>query len=132
MSTEEKIIPMEEVTEPDRNEETPEVITPEQYVICTDEAISYSEDLKCLDALKLLLGGILFTIQHAHATISDAQPEKAEEVKRELYDLVNIGASNVLKKFAPEFELRPDLTAEAIMKAENEILDEFDEETTEE
>lgn len=128
MSTEEKIIPMEEVGEPDRNEETPEVITPEQYVICAEEAISYSDDLKCIDALKLLLGGILFTIQHAHATISDVHPEKAEEVKRELYDLVNIGASNILKKFAPEFELRPDLTAEAIMKAENEILDDFAEE----
>ena len=119
MSTEEKIIPMEEVNE---------VITPEQYVICAEEAISYSDDLKCIDALKLLLGGILFTIQHAHATISDVHPEKAEEVKRELYDLVNIGASNILKKFAPEFELRPDLTAEAIMKAENEILDDFAEE----
>lgn len=121
MSTEEKIIPMKEVGEP-------EVITPEQYVICAEEAISYSDDLKCIDALKLLLGGILFTIQHAHATISDVHPEKAEEVKRELYDLVNIGASNILKKFAPEFELRPDLTAEAIMKAENEILDDFAEE----
>ena len=128
MSTEEKIIPMKEVGEPDRNEETPEVITPEQYVICAEEAISYSDDLKCIDALKLLLGGVLFTIQHAHATISDVHPEKAEEVKRELYDLVNIGASNILKKFAPEFELRPDLTAEAIMKAENEILDDFAEE----
>lgn len=42
--------------------------------------------------------------------------------KAELYDTYNEAASAFLATFAPEIEKRPDLTAEAIMKAENELL----------
>lgn len=47
---------------------------------------------------------------------------KQEEVKALLFDLVNLKMSAVLESFAPEFELRPNLTTEAIIKAENELL----------
>ena len=42
--------------------------------------------------------------------------------KAELYDLYNEAASAFLKTFAPDITLRPDLTEEAILKAENELL----------
>ena len=42
--------------------------------------------------------------------------------KGALYDMFNVGASNVLAKFAPEFELRPNLTTQAILEAENRII----------
>ena len=42
--------------------------------------------------------------------------------KPELYDLYNEAASAFLATFAPEIERHPDLTSEAILKAENELI----------
>lgn len=47
----------------------------------------------------------------------------APQAKAQIFDMVNYKASALLEHFAPEYELRPDLTTEAIMKAENEILE---------
>ena len=49
--------------------------------------------------------------------------KKVPEAKPEIFDMVNYKASALLEHFAPEYELRPGLTEEAIMKAENEILE---------
>ena len=50
-------------------------------------------------------------------------PEAAkEECKGTLYDLFNVAASKLLQNFAPEFELRPNLTAMAIKEAEDAII----------
>lgn len=61
-------------------------------------------------------------------------PEKAAEyldkVKCDLYDAYNTAASSVLSMFAPEIEMRPDLTVDAIIAAENKILDETDDPET--
>jgi hypothetical protein len=59
------------------------------------------------------------------STFNDEVPEEHKQaVKEEMYDMFNIGASNVLQEFAPDIEARPDLTTEAIMKAEDEIMEE--------
>lgn len=63
--------------------------------------------------------------ERTKAVVDDAPP-MVSEMKKALYDHYNFSASKVLELFAPEFELRPDLTAEAILKAENEILMEQD------
>lgn len=42
--------------------------------------------------------------------------------KARLYDLYNEAASAFLSVFAPDIEKRPDLTAEAILEAENALL----------
>ena len=42
--------------------------------------------------------------------------------KGTLYDMVNVAASHTLEMFAPEFELRPNLTSQAILEAENKII----------
>lgn len=46
------------------------------------------------------------------------------EAKEQMYFAYNYTASNVLAAFIPEDLLRPDLTAEAIIKAENELIEE--------
>ena len=46
------------------------------------------------------------------------------ELKGMLYDFYNVNASNLLATFAPEFEKNPDLTTQAILKAENELIEE--------
>lgn len=43
-------------------------------------------------------------------------------VKKHLYQMYNEAASSILQLYAPEFELRPDITTEAIQKAEEEII----------
>ena len=48
----------------------------------------------------------------------------AEETKAFLYDTYNAAASAFLEVFAPEIELRPDLTAEAILEMENNLINE--------
>ena len=49
-------------------------------------------------------------------------PEEAEQLKEYIYDRFNIAASRTLEIFAPEIEMRPSLTTDAILKAENELL----------
>ena len=44
--------------------------------------------------------------------------------KEALYDLINHTASGTLRLFAPDLDLRPDITADAILRAENDIINE--------
>ena len=39
-----------------------------------------------------------------------------------MYEMINIGASSLLNRLFPEIEMRPDLTVDALMKAENELI----------
>jgi isopenicillin N synthase-like dioxygenase len=45
-------------------------------------------------------------------------------IKEDLYDALNAGASHILELFAPEIELRPDITVEALARMEREIMKE--------
>lgn len=47
-----------------------------------------------------------------------------QSVTESLYDMYNASASHILEVFAPDIEMRPNLTAEAILQAENKILNE--------
>ena len=49
-------------------------------------------------------------------------PDDQAKVKALLYDNLNLAASRTLEAFAPEYELRPNLTAKAIQEAENRII----------
>ncbi len=52
-------------------------------------------------------------------------PEETKEAATQtIYDLYNLAASNLLATFAPEIEMRPDLTATAILEMENKIIEE--------
>jgi hypothetical protein len=56
-------------------------------------------------------------------SIVNAAPEDSKQnTKEELYDMYNAAASNTLFIFAPDIEMRPHLTSEAILKAEDEII----------
>ena len=53
----------------------------------------------------------------------DMTPERLTDIKGQVFDIYNGQASLVLDKFAPDIELRKDLTADSMLKAENEVLD---------
>jgi len=55
---------------------------------------------------------------------TEADPRDQLQARNEIYDLINNAASNTLTKFAPDLELRPTLTEAAILRAENEIMQE--------
>lgn len=52
------------------------------------------------------------------------QLNKFISIKAQLYDMYNLAVSSVLEHYAPEFELRPDITADAIAKEEERIVKE--------
>ena len=55
--------------------------------------------------------------------IRDKAPaEHKEAITNTLYDNYNFAASHLLEAYAPEKEMRPGLTAQAILEAENAII----------
>lgn len=70
-----------------------------------------------------LLSGIFSNVLGVmNAAVERAPDEHKEEAKGQLYDCFNMAASRTLELFAPEYELRPGLTAQAILEAENRII----------
>ena len=47
-----------------------------------------------------------------------------EAMASDMHELINVGASTLLNRLFPEIAMRPDLTTEAILEAENKIMDE--------
>ena len=89
-----------------------------------DGRMMSSEDLTAVDFVNITLSTQMQIFKSIVNQANDA--EEAEAIVEDLYDLYNQAASAFLTAFAPEIELRPDLTAEAILKAENEILDQVE------
>lgn len=67
---------------------------------------------------------ILFTVQlQAMNQVKNSTPEEhRQQVLEDLYDKYNAGASNLLYLFAPDEELHPDLTVEAMKEAEDRYM----------
>lgn len=72
---------------------------------------------------------VLFTVQLemmknslAHAQKSDLTEDQINLIRDDMYDKYNAGASNVLYLFAPDNELHPDLTVEAMKAAEDQYM----------
>lgn len=72
---------------------------------------------------------VLFTVQleMMRGTLAQAEkaghtPQEIEQIRDNLYDNYNAGASNVLYLFAPDNELHPDLTVEAMKAAEDQYM----------
>lgn len=55
---------------------------------------------------------------------TEEQMDKLIAIKSQLYDMYNLAVSSVLEHYAPEFELRPDITADAIANEEERIVKE--------
>ncbi len=63
------------------------------------------------------------TVLHLMEQFSEAVPEGDREKAREvMYHFMNERFSALLERFAPNIEMRPNLTVDAIMKAQNELL----------
>jgi hypothetical protein len=81
--------------------------------------IEHQGELHFEDAINTLTTAMLFYMNQFTKNVKE---EHQEHVRQTVYDFANDRFTQVLEMYAPEFELRPHLTTEAIMKAENEIL----------
>ena len=89
-------------------------ITEEGYTLCSEGVTATDFSGICLNAMLGVYRDII--------SQQDTEEEK-KKCAEELYDMFNIQASAFLDELIPEKELRPDLDEQAILKAQNEILD---------
>ena len=82
--------------------------------------VHYRKPITLADFMTVVHTAMLSTMK---ATVEKTPAEAKEKVKEELYDMLNAAASNTLAYFAPEIEMRPHLTTQAILEAENAILE---------
>jgi hypothetical protein len=92
--------------------------------IDSEKGITSSEKLTFEDAMRLLGTATIAIMQGFD---EDMRPQLNEEEFKELhgrvYDMYNIMAGNILDTYDPMRSPQTDLTAQAIMEAENAILD---------
>lgn len=92
--------------------------------IDTETGISASEHLSFDDALRLIGTAALSMMEGLDKYVKENDAENYESVHGAVYDKFNIMAGNILDAFDNTRSPATDLTAEAILRAENEILDE--------
>lgn len=95
------------------------------HIVNGQVRLTYKEPMTITDFLQVISTGILLSLN----AIAEAAPEdQRQEVKEDLYDMYNAAASNTLSYFAPEIEMRPHLTSQAILEAEDNILNRLEKE----
>lgn len=94
-----------------------EIVT--QYNEKNEVRVKTSREANFEEILQVSFSGTLALMYDLLAKVPE---EDRTAAKGELYDMLNIAASNALSVFAPEIEMRPNLTVDAIMKAEDEII----------
>lgn len=92
--------------------------------IDSEKGLSSNEHLSFDDALRLIGTAALSIMQGLDAYVKEKDTENYESVHGAIYDKFNIMAGNILDAFDSTRSPATDLTAEAILRAENEILDE--------
>ena len=77
---------------------------------------------------------VLFTaaLSVMQTTVAGAPEAEQDLIRGELADAFNSGATSVLETFDPERQEHPDLTTQAILEAENAILERYKLEVNEE
>ena len=92
--------------------------------IDAEKGITSSEKLTFENAMRLLGTATLAIMQGFDADMKDRlNEEDFQEARGRVYDMYNIMAGNILDTYDPMRSPMTDLTARAIMEAENAILD---------
>lgn len=78
------------------------------------------------NAIQLCLAAIEAMCKQTLARTND--PALIKSLEEDMYEMINLGASTLLTRLFPNIEMRPDVTVDALMKAENELISEKKEE----
>lgn len=92
--------------------------------IDSETGLSSNEHLSFDDALRLIGTAALSIMEGLDTYVKENDAENYESVHGAIYDKFNFLAGNILDAFDSTRSPATDLTAEAILRAENEILDE--------
>lgn len=96
------------------------------------QCVSRTENVNFEMLLRMLLPVIVQSAKKVHEAAANSKVpslgnlshSQLQDLKTTMYDMMNIAFSNALDEFAPEIEARPSLSADAILRAQNEILEE--------
>ena len=108
---------------------------PAEIHLYLNEDGTIRSEVKHLNFNLMLQMVIPFLVQKSKAVYKVAEEQKTpntpalteaqlKELKESMYDTLNIAFSNALDMFAPEIEARPNLSADAIYRAQQELLKE--------
>ena len=75
------------------------------------------------DITLTLLGVLNGATAQVSTLVYENEPESLQPLRQELFDMFNFQFSQFLNNVFPEISLRPDLTEEAILKAENDLIE---------
>ena len=50
-------------------------------------------------------------------------PNLVKSLEEDMYEMINLGASSLLNRLFPHIDMRPDITVDALIEAENKLLD---------
>lgn len=92
--------------------------------IDSETGLSSNEHLSFDDALRLIGTAALSIMEGLDTYVKENDAENYESVHGAIYDKFNFMAGNILDAFDSTRSPATNLTAEAILRAENEILDE--------
>lgn len=73
------------------------------------------------EAIQLCLASIEALCKHTLSRTND--PELVKSLEEDMYEMINVGASSLLAKLFPTIEMRPDLTVDAMLEAENKLME---------
>lgn len=74
------------------------------------------------EIIQLCLAAIEATCKQTLARAED--PNLVKSLEEDMYEMINIGASSLLSKLFPHIEMRPDITVDALVEAEDKLLTE--------
>lgn len=72
------------------------------------------------EAIQLCLAAIEAMCKNTLARTDD--PNLVKSLEEDMYEMINVGASSLLNHLFPDIEMRPDVTVDALLKAENELI----------
>ena len=86
-----------------------------------DERVTVTLDIpqEYPDFILAMYTALLGTAKNVIAQVPDTHKDI---VTKDIHDMINYGASNLLSILAPDLELRPNLTEKAILQLENQLI----------
>lgn len=87
-----------------------------------------SKGLILPEVIQVCLAAIELSCKQTLSRTDD--PNLVKSLEEDMYEMINMGASSLLDRLFPHIEMRPDITVDALMKAEDALLAENGEEYT--
>ena len=72
------------------------------------------------DAIQLCLAAIESMCKQTLSRAED--PNLVKSLEEDMYEMINLGASTLLSRLFPEIEMRPDVTVDALLEAEDALM----------